>query len=54
MAWNVGIQSINFAMFPGIRPMEMHGETFLINLERDIAEMDNVSKEHPEIVNALK
>jgi len=34
--------------------MRMDGETFLFNLERDIAEMNNVAGEHPEIVHALK
>ena len=42
------------AQYPGIKPMKMDGKTFLFNLETDIAEMDNVAGENPEIVNALK
>ena len=42
------------AQYPGIKPVEMEGETFLFNLEKDVAEMDNVAGENPEIVNALK
>jgi len=42
------------AQYPGIKPEKMDGETFLFNLEVDIAELNNVSEENPEIVNALK
>jgi len=42
------------AQYPGIKPMSMDGETFLFNLDKDIAEMHNVADENPEIVQALK
>jgi hypothetical protein len=42
------------AQYPGIKPMRMDGETFLFNLNKDIAEMNNVASKNPEIVNALK
>ena len=42
------------AQYPGIKPLDMDGEIFLFNLEKDVAEMDNVARENPEIVIALK
>jgi uncharacterized sulfatase len=41
------------AQYPGIKPLDMEGETFLFNLEKDIAEMKNVAGENPKIVSAL-
>ncbi|KKK47664.1 hypothetical protein LCGC14_3152930, partial [marine sediment metagenome] len=42
------------AQYPGIKPEKMDGEIFLFNLEKDIAEMTNVSESNPEIVKALQ
>ena len=41
------------AQYPGIKPEKMDGEVFLFNLPNDIAEMNNVSEEYPDVVKAL-
>jgi len=47
-------EQVTPAQYPGIKPMKMDGESFLFNLEKDVAEMDNVAGDNPEIINALK
>lgn len=42
------------AQYPGIKPEEMEGETFLFNLREDVAEMHNVADENPGIVAELQ
>lgn len=42
------------AQYPGVKPMKMEGDIFLFNLDKDIAEMTNVSAENPDIVSALE
>jgi len=41
------------AQYPGIKPFELKGNTYLFNLAQDIAEMNNVSDEYPGIVQDL-
>ncbi len=42
------------AMYPGVKPGKMEGETFLFNLDKDIAEMHNEAEANPEIVAELQ
>ena len=42
------------AQYPGILPERMEGETFLFNLEEDLAEMNNVSGQYPDVVAELR